>query len=142
MTVSETTTGTESRTDSNVETSNVFDGLILGVIPFIEENGKISLLINPIKSDVDRSSLQLENIGQSGSQITLPQVSIKELNTTISLNDGDVIMIGGLIDKRNSTEYKELPYFSSIPFIGNLFFNKINSEETRELVIILSVSVV
>jgi type II secretory pathway component GspD/PulD (secretin) len=37
-----TSTSTESDTTTEVEVSTVFDGLILGVVPFIEDNGRIS----------------------------------------------------------------------------------------------------
>ena len=119
----------------------MFDGLILGVIPFIEEGGRITLLINPIKSDVDQASLELENTG-AGQSISLPVVHIKEISTTIALNSGDMVMLGGLIDKRHSTENRGVPILSSIPIFGYLFKNDFKSDVTREMVIILSVNVI
>ncbi|MEA3435047.1 MAG: pilus (MSHA type) biogenesis protein MshL [Thermodesulfobacteriota bacterium] len=137
-----TTTGTgdNSDTTTQVEVSKVFDGLILGVIPFIEETGKISLMMNPIKSDVDRESLELISIGNQS--ITLPEVRIKEISTTIALNSGDVVILGGLIDKRLTTENKGVPFLSAIPGLGYLFKNEYKDEKSRELVIILSVSLI
>ncbi|MCP4714981.1 MAG: pilus (MSHA type) biogenesis protein MshL [Deltaproteobacteria bacterium] len=135
------TLGNDIRTETEVEVSTVFDGLILGVIPFIEEHGRISLLVNPIKSDVDRASLQLEDVG-NGQSISLPQVNVKEISTTISLNSGDVIILGGLIDKRRTAEDKGFPLLSKLPWVGYLFKHELKSEETSELVIILSVTLV
>lgn len=134
------TSGDNATTTTEVEVSKVFDGLILGVIPFIEEDGKITLLINPIKSDVDRTSLALIDIGNQ--RISLPQVNIKEISTTIALKNGDVVILGGLIDKREITENSGVPILSSIPLLGYLFKDEFKSEENRELVIILSVSLV
>lgn len=135
-------TATEESETTQVEVSTVFDGLILGVVPFIEENGRISLLINPIKSDVDRSSLEPEEVASdSGQSISLPEVSIKEISTTISLQNNDVVILGGLIDKRSSMEEKSVPVVSAIPLLGYLFKNSVKVEETRELVIILTVSI-
>ncbi len=133
-TESSSTSSTTSDTKT-IETSSVFDGLILGVIPFIDENDKITLLINPIKSDVDRSSLEL--VGT----ISLPQVNIKEISTTISMNNNETVVLGGLIDKKKSEETSRVPYLSKIPILGNLFKHTFNNEETRELVIILSVTI-
>jgi len=135
------TTGLTTGTTTEVEVSTVFDGLILGVIPFIGEDGHITLLINPIKSDVDRESLALENVGD-GQSITLPKVSVKEISTTISLNSGDVVILGGLIDRKELKGTKGVPFLSSIPILGALFRNDSKTEETSELVIILSVSLV
>lgn len=135
--------GDIDRDTTEVEVSTVFDGLILGVIPFIEENGKISLLINPIKSDVDRDSLEPESIGiEAGNSISLPRVRIKELSTTITLDNDSVVILGGLIDKYKTNSTREVPFLSSIPVLGYLFKNEIKSHETRELVIILSASII
>jgi MSHA type pilus biogenesis protein MshL len=140
----ETTVDTDSQNQTTeVEVSSVFDGLILGVIPFIEEDGRISLLINPIKSDVDRNSLEPESVGaQSDQSISLPEVRIKEISTTIALNTDDVVILGGLIDRRLTDQKKGVPGLASIPVLGYLFKSKLQSEETRELVIILSVSLI
>jgi len=132
-----------TRETTEVEVSTVFDGLILGVIPFIEEDGRITLLINPIKSDVDRASLEPESVGTRADQsISLPRVSIKEISTTIALNSGDIVMLGGLIDKREIKEDKGVPFLSAIPLLGYLFKSELKTEEIRELVIILGVSIV
>jgi MSHA type pilus biogenesis protein MshL len=136
-----TSTATDSDTTTEVEVSTVFDGLILGVVPFIEDNGRITLLINPIKSDVNRESLVPEAVGD-GQSISLPEVRIKEISTTIDLHDGDVVILGGLIDKQAVTDDNGIPFFSAIPVLGYLFKNELNREETRELVIILSVNLV
>ena len=125
-------------TITEVEVSKVFDGLILGVIPFIQPNGEITLLINPIKSDVDRESLELIDVGNT--QITLPIVNIKEISTTISLKSGDAVILGGLIDNRKTNTERGVPVLSSIPILGYLFKNEFMRDDRQELVIILSVS--
>ena len=139
--ITSTSTTSEDRDTTEIEVSTVFDGLILGVISFIDEDGRITLLINPIKSDVDRASLQLEDTGGTQS-ISLPRVHIKEISTTIALDSGDVVILGGLIDKRRVVDNSGVPFFSAIPVLGYLFKNELETEETRELVIILSVTVI
>jgi len=125
-----------------VEVSTVFDGLILGVIPFIEEGGKINLLINPVKSDVDTNSIENpESIG-NGESISLPKVGIKEINTTITMNNGDVVMLGGLISKEENKKDQGVPLLSNVPVLGYLFKNEYLKQERKELVIILSVNII
>ncbi len=126
---------------SEPQAGSVFDGLILGVIPFIEENDNITLMINPIKSDVDATSLELQNF-EGGNQITLPRVNVKEINTTIVVKSGDLVILGGLIDSRLSTENKGVPGLSAIPLLGYLFKSEVTNEETREMVIFLRVKVI
>jgi MSHA type pilus biogenesis protein MshL len=144
ITTTRSTSGNTDNLSTDVEVSTVFDGLILGVIPFIEEDGRISLIINPIKSDVDRESLELQTVGttDSGMSISLPRVLVKEISTTISLNNNEVAILGGLIDKRKVIQDNSVPGLSKVPILGYLFKNQVETEETRELVIILSVSLV
>jgi len=134
-------TGIERDFTTEVEVSTVFDGLILGVIPFIEKNGRVSLLINPIKSDVEEDSLEPVPLG-SGESITLPRVRIKEISATISLHSGDVVILGGLIDKEKLTVDKGVPLLSAIPVLGYLFKDLKSFDTTRELVIILSIRLI
>ncbi|MFH1077050.1 MAG: hypothetical protein V1753_09530 [Pseudomonadota bacterium] len=123
------------------EAGNVFDGLTLGVTPFIEGDGSISLLINPIKSDVDQASLELINPVPEAA-VTLPKVGVKEMSANIALHTGDVIMLGGLIDKLKQTEKRGVPFLSAIPLVGYLFKFEVEKERVRELVIVLSVNIV
>lgn len=131
------------RETTEVEVSTVFDGLIVGVVPFIQEDGKITLLINPIKSDVDPDSIEPEAVTATGVEsISLPRVGIKEISTTITVNSGDVVILGGLIDKRRQTVKKGVPFLSAIPLLGYLFKSDSLKDETRELVIVLTVSMI
>lgn len=148
--VRRTRTSTTSTDDvtTEVDVSTVFDGLILGVIPFIEEDGRISLVINPIQSEVDKESLEPEAVSgnsadmTTGDSISLPKVRIKEISTTISLQDSEVAILGGLIDRRKVVENQGVPGLSKVPLLKYLFQHNVRTEETRELVIILSVNVV
>lgn len=135
-----TGSGSDAITQTEVEVSKVFDGLILGVIPFIQEDGRITMLINPIVSEVDDASLELVNIGNVS--ISLPEVNIKEISSTIALNNGDVIVLGGLIDNRRASLDKGVPGLSKVPVLGYLFRNDFESQTSKELVIILSVRIV
>jgi len=138
-----TTTTAENLLSTDVEVSTVFDGLILGIVPFIQEDGRITLLINPIKSDVDPTSIEPVRVSRNSTDsISLPKVSIKEISTTISLRDGDEIFLGGLIDKHRQKVNKGFPVLSRIPVLGYLFKNETMEEETRELVIVLKVTVI
>src|SRR5690554_6728518 len=51
--------GNTAITSQEVQTSQVFDGLMIGVVPFIDSRGNITLSVHPVQSKVDPSSLQL-----------------------------------------------------------------------------------
>jgi type II secretory pathway component GspD/PulD (secretin) len=95
-----------------------------------------------VKSDVDTESINNpENVG-GGLTISLPKVGIKEISTTISVNDGDIIVLGGLISSEDVKRDKDVPVLSKLPVLGYMFKNDYMSEERKELVIILNVNII
>ncbi len=138
--VTVTNSGDDGGDSTEVETSSVFDGLILGVIPFIEDNYRLSLQVNPIKSDVEEQSLEAVRFGNDVS-VALPQVDVKELSTVIGLQTEDTVVLGGLIDRVKTDATKGVPLLESIPFLGQLVRNDYRISDNKELVIILKVSI-
>ena len=128
--------GGSSTTSSDVQTDAVFSGVMVGVLPMIRDDGKIELLINPVQSEVDPKSLELVSINQSN-RISLPQVAYKGITTTLNLNDGDVVVVGGLIDQKSSGVDSGLPYLTDIPLLGRLVGQERKSGSSRELIIVL-----
>ena len=125
-----------------VETANVFDGVMLGVIAYISDDNKIDLQIFPIKSEVSQASLALVEVSSAGDKLTLPQVDVKNVSTTVRASDGDTIILGGLIDKNHDKTDNGLPVVSDIPVLGWLFKTRVENDEIREMVIVMNVRVV
>ncbi|MBR7800854.1 pilus (MSHA type) biogenesis protein MshL [Undibacterium fentianense] len=130
--------GGASTTSTDVQTDSVFSGVIIGVVPFIGEQGNVELMINPMQTEVDQSSLQLQDVG-GGGRVTLPKISFKGMTTTLNIKDGDTVIIGGLIDQSSSGNDRGTPGLSDVPLFGKLFGNESTSQHTRELVIVLKV---
>lgn len=129
-------------TTSDITTSAVFDGIILGFESFIDSEGKISLTIHPMQSNVDKSSMALVDAG-NGNLITLPVIDFKGLTTSLSLKDGDTVILGGLMDEVATDSGEGVPGLNEIPGIGALFGgNRLHDKETRELVIVLRVTII
>ncbi|MFZ6818301.1 pilus (MSHA type) biogenesis protein MshL [Undibacterium sp. Ji22W] len=130
--------GGATTTSTDVQTDSVFSGVIIGVVPFIGEQGNVELMINPMQTEVDQTSLQLQDVG-AGGRVTLPKISFKGMTTTLNIKDGDTVIIGGLIDQSSSGNDRGTPGLSDVPLFGKLFGNEATSQHTRELVIILKV---
>jgi MSHA type pilus biogenesis protein MshL len=128
--------GGANTTTSDVQTDSVFSGVMVGVLPFIRSDGRIELMINPMQSDVDAKSLQLIAVSAEN-RVTLPVVNYKGLTTTLNVGDGDVVVIGGLIDQRTTTNDRGAPGLSDIPALGKLVGNTAETHGSRELVIVL-----
>ncbi|MEN6585239.1 MAG: hypothetical protein ABFE02_04185 [Sulfuricella sp.] len=130
--------GGASTITADVQTDSVFSGVIVGVVPFIGERGDIDLLINPMQTEVDPVSLQLQDVG-AGNKVTLPQISYKGMTTTLNLKDGDTVIIGGLIDQKTSSNERGVPGLSDVPALGRLFGAEATAHKSRELVMVLRV---
>lgn len=141
-----TTTSSSSTTSGslNVETGNVFDGLLLGVIPFIADDGRISLTIHPIQSNVVPGSLEAEEHGNATNSVQLaqPKVWLREISTSIEVRDGDTVVLGGLISKTKTDNKRGLPGVAGVPILGGLLGgNQSESMKVSELVIVLRISI-
>ena len=122
----------------SVETGNVLDGIMLGLVPYINNKGEISLTITPIVSHlVDLPEAKVG--GDINNQITikLPIVDLRELSTTIRIRNGEMIVIGGLINNTQQNKDKKIPLLGDIPWLGALFTNRDNSDMRTELVVVL-----
>ena len=117
------------------ETERAFSGIMLGVYPFINDKNEIDLQIFPIKSQVDLTNqVDFDNIS-----ISLPSVDVQNLLTSLHVNDGDTIILGGLIDKGHTKSDGGVPGLMSIPLVGQLFRQESRVESVKELVIIMHV---
>ncbi|MDR2113335.1 MAG: pilus (MSHA type) biogenesis protein MshL [Candidatus Accumulibacter sp.] len=130
--------GGASTVSVDVETAALFSGVMVGVLPYIHDNGRIELLIHPVQTEVTPESLALIDVG-GGSVVTLPRINYKGLTTTLNIGDGDIVMIGGLIDQNKSNDKNGIPGISDIPTVGNLFGEQSSSHSSRELVVVIRV---
>ncbi|MDR0771395.1 MAG: pilus (MSHA type) biogenesis protein MshL [Burkholderiales bacterium] len=133
--------GGSTTTSADVQTDALFSGVVVGVIPYIHDNGRIELLIHPMQTEVLPESLRLIEVG-GGSYVTLPMINYKGLTTTLNLGDGDMVMIGGLIDQSKSSDKNGLPGLNDIPLLGNIFGDENKSHKSRELVVVLRVRMI
>lgn len=135
---SSTTSGANPATTTfNVETSSILSGMLLGIVPFINAQGEITLTVTPIISEL--VELADKKIGSGVDQISLsvPTVDLRELSTTVKMRDGEVVVIGGLISKKDSNSVEKVPLLGDIPWLGALFTRKNKQESRSELVVVL-----
>ncbi|MBY0241919.1 MAG: hypothetical protein K2X55_21665 [Burkholderiaceae bacterium] len=133
--------GGQSTVSSNVVTGNLFDGVMLGVIPFIGDDGTISLMINPVQTTVQPGSTNLIDVGSVANplKISLPKVDFKGLTTSLSLRNGDMVILGGLIDETGNRAKAGLPGLAEVPVIGEMAGAVDRRSTARELILILRV---
>jgi len=138
-----TTSGTGSPIVTyTVETSNLLSGLIIGIVPYIDDKGEISLTITPVISNL--LGITEKTFGSAGAQtiIQLPTVDLRELSTTVKVKDGELVIIGGLIKREENLTENKTPILGDIPILGNLFKSHDRVQTNTELVILLQPRIV
>jgi len=126
-------------TSQEIQTSQVFDGILIGVVPFVDAQGNITMSVHPVQSKVDPASLQLIDAGNDN-RVTLPVVELKSLVTQVKVRSGDAVILGGLIDQADVRETREIPPLGRLPVFGNLFRQRENLNALRELVLVMKVT--
>jgi general secretion pathway protein D len=120
-----------SVTDGGTERTNYQRedvGLTLKVKPRISSESKVTLEISTL----------LEGIKSTQTTSGNPDTLKKEIKTTAILNNGESVIIGGLIENKNESTVQKVPVLGYIPLIGELFTNDSNTVKKNNLVVIIT----
>ncbi|MDA0128920.1 pilus (MSHA type) biogenesis protein MshL [Vibrio sp. MarTm2] len=133
--------GDNSEPSPEVELTPFFSGISLDVTPQIDDQGNVLLHVHPAVIDVNE---QVKEIGFGDSRITLPlaRSSIRESDSVIRAQDGDVVVIGGLMKSNTVDQVSKVPVLGDVPVLGHLFRNTSKLTQKTELVILLKPTVV
>lgn len=108
-------------------------GIILKVTPKINKYGMVQLEISQeISSLTER---QVEGV-------TAPIISNRIAETTVSVNDGQTIVIGGLMEQEQSDNFSGVPFFRNIPVVKYFFGYQRKTFSNKELIILITPHVV
>ncbi len=107
-------------------------GVVLTVKPRINDGGLVSLEITQEVSSVDPEA------GVAGN----PIISNRMAETNVVVQDGQTVVIGGLIQENTGTTREGIPLLMDIPVLGGLFGYSTDSTERTELIVLLTPRVV
>ena len=108
-------------------------GVILSITPRVSDNGRVLLDIEQEVSDVKPTT---------SSTIDSPTISQRRIKTTVSVNNGESIVLAGLMQDRATRDRGQVPLAGDIPLIGNLFKNKTDTIARTELLIAITPHVI
>jgi type II secretion system protein D len=122
-------------------------GIILAVTPRIGPDGQILMRVAPQISSLQRdSSGAIEGLpvgtNADGTVVETPIINITQAVTTVGANDGETVVIGGLITKETSIEERSVPGLGDIPVAEWLFKTRFRGVVKRELLIVLTPHIV
>jgi general secretion pathway protein D len=124
----------DGRTQTIVEYEDV--GIILDVTPHINPDGYVTLEIKPEISSLSDSSVQITE------GVFAPVFNKREAETTVTVKQGETIVIGGLITSQEEHRENKVPILGDIPLLGELFKAQVTQKEKTELLIVLTPVVV
>ena len=137
---SNTVVGTASSTSNNIDLAPFFSGVALDVTPQLSADGQIILHIHPTVSVVTSKilSVTVGTTGPSGTtSLPLAYSEVRESDSVVTARSGQLIVIGGLMQKSHSYQDYRVPVLGDIPLIGNLFKSQQKITDHTELVILL-----
>ncbi|WP_158228991.1 pilus (MSHA type) biogenesis protein MshL [Chitinimonas sp. BJB300] len=137
--VTEATTTTPERREYTSEIRTVPVGVVMSVTPQIGENAMVSLNVRPTISRITGYKID-PALRLTGSTVDneVPEIQVRELESTLKLADGQMAILGGLIQDNIQTSRVGWPLLSRLPWgIGDLFSYRDDSAGKTELVIFM-----
>jgi len=128
-----TVTGSQGTTNPFTTIQREDVGLTLEVTPHINSDSLVRLLIHQEVSEVDASSLTVIGSEAAADLIT----NKRTIDTTILVENGEVIILGGLIRDKETQAESRVPLLGSIPGLGALFRSRTKNIEKQNLLVFL-----
>jgi len=134
-------TGTSATiTTSNPVQSNtvqmVDTGVNLAIRPRVNANGLVLMDIMQSVNEVDTTAAN--NLSSGSASIQTPSISKREIQTSVAVQSGETIVLGGLIQETDTYNRNGVPWFHEIPLIGPLFGSTDRQKDKTELVVMLT----
>jgi general secretion pathway protein D len=112
-------------------------GIGLNILARVTPSGIVTMIINQ-----QVSAPQATTEATSGSNIASPSFGTKSIQTQLTVQDGDTVAIGGMIQESTTSSLSGIPLLDRIPVVGGLFGSRSYSKERTELIIFLTPHVI
>jgi pilus assembly protein CpaC len=103
-------------------------GITVEFVPTVLSDGRISLVVKPEVSEIDRS------VSVSG----VPGFTTRRVDTTVELGSGQSFVIGGLLKASNNNTFTKTPGAGDVPVLGALFRSNAWQRGETELMIVVT----
>lgn len=135
----DTTTNQTSSTTTYTTTPNVVPiGFTMNVTPQIDDQGNILLNLRPsISRLLGYVNDPNPALAAAGMVSRIPQTQTREMESVLQIGNGQVAVMGGLMQDETNKLTDAVPLLSKIPLLGRLFSNRNDINTRTELVIFL-----
>jgi type II secretion system protein D len=125
---------TQGTTTSTIGRERV--GIVLTAKPQVSPDGYVTIEISQEISNFSGDQIQLSE------GLSNPVIGERQVQTNVTLRDGETVVIGGLIQQRESSGDTKVPLLGDIPVLGALFRTSSVTSVKNELLIVLNVNVI
>jgi len=141
-----TTSVTPATTSNGVTSPAVFSttpntvpvGLVMSVLPSIDQHDQITLVVRPTISNlvgyVEDPNPEFKRVNVVSK---IPEIQEREMESVLKLNDGQIAILGGLIQDEAISDDSGVPGLVDEPVLGYLFGQKTRQKRKTELVIFI-----
>ncbi len=109
------------------------------------KNAVLSLKVTPLITPDNRVVLDIDVSDDTvGAQVTsatggsVPSIDTRQIQTQVLVNDGQTVVLGGILETTKSKSADKVPFLADIPVLGNLFKSTININNKTELLIFIT----
>lgn len=118
-------------------------GLVMSITPYISESSEVTLNVRPTISRI----LGFVNdpnpdLAIAGVTSPIPEIQVREMESVLRLNDGQVGVIGGLMQDRTDNKTDAIPGIGRVKVVGEAFKARNNQQTKTELVVFIRPTVV
>ncbi len=117
-------------------------GIVMSVTPQISANGTISLNVRPTISRVTEFVNDPNPSIPAGQTNPVPQIEVREIESMLRLSDGQIGVLGGLMQDVSADSVDGLPGVSAVPGAGAAFKTTTKDYEKTELVIFIQPTII
>jgi len=125
--------GNTGTTTQNENIQSVFAGVLLTITPEISDDRTITLRINPSLSETTTAISSVNN----SQRVMPPDLNRRQLSSVVTVKDGKRVILGGLINTKNTTDSNQVPLLGDIPLLGYAFKYESTTQVVQELVIVI-----
>ncbi len=101
-------------------------GIKLRITPHVNDDGYITTRVEPEVSTI---------VGWVGPNNEIPWVKTRTATTTVRVEDGETIIIAGLLSEEETTQISKVPLLGDLPLLGKLFQHTVKNRKKTDLII-------
>jgi len=120
------------------------EGVLINVQPAIDNDlERVAMAIRPTITSISGFELDPNpDLADAGVESPVPIVNVQEFDSVIQVDNGQAVVLGGLIQDRIESTRQGVPVLSEMPLMGAAFRRQVDEITKTELVVFLKATIV